>query len=71
MDQSIKKIIFTVWLMGGGGKMNLNQNCKKFHEMDESIKKLFSLFGWWWGGGVVKMNLNQNCKKFHEMDKSI
>ena len=76
-----KKIFFTVWPVGGwvGGvkKIQLNQNCGKFHEMDKSMKKkkfFFALFGWWvggWVGGGVKIHLNQYCRKLHEMDKSI
>ena len=37
---------------GGEGETHLNQNCRKFHEMDKSMKKFF--FTVWavggWGG---------------------
>ena len=39
---------------GGGYKIHLNQNCRKFHEMDKSINLFFHCLGFGRGGGLNK-----------------
>ena len=53
-----KKIFFTVWLWRGGGlKIHLNPNCRKFHEMDKSMKKKFTV--WLVGGNTPEPKLQE------------
>ena len=59
---------------GGGQNMDLNQNCRKFHEMDKSSTKFFFivwLIGGWGGFKFkFKMALRSN-KQGHEQTFSL
>ena len=65
LNQNSRKYMKWINVMKcGGGGMHLNQNCRKFYEMDKSIKKIFFYYlADWGGGGVVKNALDPKLQE--------
>ena len=70
LQTPVKNLFSLFGWCGGGGSHNihLNQNCRKFPEMDKSTKNIFSLFGEW-GGGRIKSPAWQETRTFPKSQK--